>query len=302
MVSGSFLPLFPRRSTIACPSDEYCFMCTCNLVAKTGSSSFLFVSKRVFPSKTKRRMDSGHRKWGYLQRQLYLVVFLDEGRVFCFCSILLWLSFITCLHSSQTAYTPFSGHKHVKQCRRTTLASKGNKQKNAICARGKFVSVNIEHSGQRPWFSGGGTFSRINPRPCERGLFVDVRHVWTPQNGSFRKRIIFKTYTCARSLKSILSYLCCVVLSPVGLEKVANAWETAYTFSFQSVWPMYIKVSGDVNDVDTLLVFFFSDRRSRKWWPRWLSPWRTIAIWRKRVVNFWWSLLWDSVPCQTTNR
>ena len=27
----------------------------------------------------------------------------------------------------------------------------------------------------------------INPRPnpCERGLRIDVRYVWTPQNGSF---------------------------------------------------------------------------------------------------------------------
>ena len=31
-----------------------------------------------------------------------------------------------------------------------------------------------------------------HPRPCERGLRIDVRYVWTPQNGSFRKRIFWK--------------------------------------------------------------------------------------------------------------
>ena len=39
------------------------------------------------------------------------------------------------------------------------------------------------------------------PRPCEQGLWIDVRYMWTPQNGSFRKRIFLKMYTCARSLK-----------------------------------------------------------------------------------------------------
>ena len=66
-----------------------------------------------------------------LQKQLHLNAFPDEGRVFCVCFILLplWsISFITCLHDSQTTYTPSSGHKHVKQYRRTTLPSKENKQ------------------------------------------------------------------------------------------------------------------------------------------------------------------------------
>ena len=55
MESGSFLPLFPRRSKMACPSDEYCFTCICSLIAETGSSSFLFF-RRELPSKTKRKM------------------------------------------------------------------------------------------------------------------------------------------------------------------------------------------------------------------------------------------------------
>ena len=120
---------------MACPSDEYCITCICSLFAETDSSSFLFVWNGVaFENKTEDGCCC-------LQKQLYLVFFLDEGRVFCFCFILLrrlpvcvsfclWsLSFITCLHDSQTTYTPSSGHKRVKQYRRTTLASKGNKQK-----------------------------------------------------------------------------------------------------------------------------------------------------------------------------
>ena len=75
--------------------------------------------------------------------------------------------------------------------------------KNTIWARGKSVSVKIEHSGQRPWFSDGDTSPRDNPHPCGRGLRIDVRHVWTPQNESSRKRIFLKTYTCARSLKHL---------------------------------------------------------------------------------------------------
>ena len=48
MLSGSFLHVFPRRSKMACPSDEYCFTCICSLFAETGSSSFLFVWNGVF--------------------------------------------------------------------------------------------------------------------------------------------------------------------------------------------------------------------------------------------------------------
>ena len=127
--------------------------------------------------------------------------------MFCFCFILLrlffcvsfrlWsISFITCLHDSQTTYTPSSGHKHVKQYRRTTLASKGNKQKRCDLSSRRVRLC--QHKG-------GGTFPGIHPRPCERGLRIDIRYVWTPQNGSFRKRIFFKTYTCARSLRTCRS-------------------------------------------------------------------------------------------------
>ena len=77
-------------------------------------AAYFFLFRRELPSKTKRRMDSGHRKCGYCQKQLCIVVFPDEGRVFCFCLTLLRLSFITCLHS-QTMYTHSSRHKHVTQ-------------------------------------------------------------------------------------------------------------------------------------------------------------------------------------------
>ena len=76
MVSGSFLPLFPRRSTMACQSHEYCSTCMCSFVAETVSSSFMFVSKGVaFENKTEDGLCC-------LQKQLYLVVFPDDGRVF----------------------------------------------------------------------------------------------------------------------------------------------------------------------------------------------------------------------------
>ena len=91
-----------------CPSDEYCFTCICSLFAETGSSSFLFLWKGVaFENKT----EDGCR---CLQKQLYLVVFLDEGRVFCFTNY---------VHSFLGAQA------RVKQYRRATVASKGNKQK-----------------------------------------------------------------------------------------------------------------------------------------------------------------------------
>ena len=73
---------------MACPSDEYCFTCICSLVAETGSSSFLFVSKGVaFENQTEDGCCC-------LQKQLYLVTYLDEGRVFSFCFILLRLLFV----------------------------------------------------------------------------------------------------------------------------------------------------------------------------------------------------------------
>ena len=57
-------------------------------LAETGSSSFLFVWKGVaFENKTEDGCCC-------LQKQLYLVVFLEEGRLFCFCFILLRLLFV----------------------------------------------------------------------------------------------------------------------------------------------------------------------------------------------------------------
>ena len=170
------------------------------VVAETGSSSFLFVSKGV--AFEKKKTEDG---CCCLQKQLYLVVLLDEGRVFlfvsfcfvfCLCFILpLEPSFVTYLHDSQTTYTPSSEHKHVKQYRRATLASKGNQRKKCDLSS-KRVRLCQHKCRTHRWRH----VSLDHPRPCERGLRIDVRYVWTPQNGSFRKRIFLKTYTCARSL------------------------------------------------------------------------------------------------------
>ena len=191
MVSGSFLPLFPRRSTMACPSNEYCCTCLCSLVAETDSSSFLFVSKGVA---LENKMEDGVC---CLQKQLYLVVFPDEGPICCFYFIFLrlWsLSFFTCLHDSQTTYSPSSGHKHVKQCRWTTLASIGNKQTNKKC---DLSSRQVRLCQDRTQWAAAVVFrwrhiSKDNPHLCGRGLRIDERHVWTPQNGSSRKQIFWK--------------------------------------------------------------------------------------------------------------
>ena len=110
IVSESYLQLFPRRSTKkkkkkkkkkACPSDNIASRaCAVSLPKPVAAHFFLF--RRELPSKTKRRMDSGHMKCGYFQRQLYLAVFPDEGRRVFLLSFHFPLDFffffITCLH------------------------------------------------------------------------------------------------------------------------------------------------------------------------------------------------------------
>ena len=51
----------------------------------------------------------------------------------------------------------------------------------------------------------------IYPRPCERAVRIDVRYryVWTPQNGSFRKRIFLKTYIRVHVALEIASVFTC---------------------------------------------------------------------------------------------
>ena len=56
--------------------------CAVSLPKPVAAHFFLF--RRELPSKTKRRMDSCHRTCGYLQRQLYLIVFSDEGLLLLF--------------------------------------------------------------------------------------------------------------------------------------------------------------------------------------------------------------------------
>ena len=133
MVSGSFLPLFPRRSKMACPSDDYASCAFAVSFPKPVAAHF-FLFRRELPSKTKRSMvavvvrsnSTSSSTW----TKVGCFVFVSYCFVFCLCFIRLWsISFITCLHHSQTTYTPSTVHKHVKQYRRKTLASKGNKQK-----------------------------------------------------------------------------------------------------------------------------------------------------------------------------
>ena len=114
----ALLALFPRRSKMACPSDEYCFTCICSLVAETGAAHFFLFRS---PSKIKRRMVAvafrSNSTSSSSSTKVGCFVFVSFCFVFCLFSFCLWslfFFFITCLHDSQTTYTPSSGHKHVK--------------------------------------------------------------------------------------------------------------------------------------------------------------------------------------------
>ena len=105
---------------------------------------------------------------------VFFVLFHFASSFVCV-SFCLWsLSFITCLHDT---YTPSLGHKHVTQYKRTTLTSKGNKQKKCDLSSRRVRLCQHTCRTQRPWFSGGATFPWINPHPCERGLRIDIRYV-----------------------------------------------------------------------------------------------------------------------------
>ena len=187
MVCGSFLPLFPRRSKMACPRDKYCFTCMYSLVAEISSSSSFFFSKGVaFENKTEDGCCC-------LQKQLYLVVYSGEGRVFFFfVSFLLRLLFVFHFTFGAFLLSPASMIRTLLPWGTSTWrnteerhwqAKETNKKK---CDLSPSLSTNMKNTEAVP---GGGTFPWINPRPCERGLRIDVRYVWTPQNGSFWKRI-----------------------------------------------------------------------------------------------------------------
>ena len=202
IVSGSFLPLFPRRSkwlahainiasracAVSLPKPVAAIFFEGSCLRKQNGGWLLLSSEATLPRRLLRRRSG----------VFFCFILL---RLFVCVSFCLWsLSFITCLHDT---YTPSLGHKHVTQYKRTTLTSKGNKQKKCDLSLRRVRLCQHTCRTQRPWFSGGATFPWINPHPCERGLQIDVRYVWTPQlqNGSFRKRIFSKTYTCARSLR-----------------------------------------------------------------------------------------------------
>ena len=212
----------------------------CSLVAETGSNSFIFVSKGIA---FENKMDDS---CCCLQKQLYLVVFLDEGRVFCFCFILLRLLFVFRFGFGAFLLSPTSMIRKLRALLPRGTSTWSNTEERHWQAKETIKKVRFELEAslslstfmyslvqwnwfsdvagctwltciqwhqrtnftapfcrtQRPWFSGGGTFPRINPRPCERGLRIDLRYVWTPQNGSrsVRKRIFFEMYMCAHSL------------------------------------------------------------------------------------------------------
>ena len=94
----------------------FCFEGSC--LRKQNGVWLLMSSEATLPRHLLKRKSGG----------LFLFHFASS---FVRVSFRLWsISFnITCLHDSQITYTPSSGHKHVKQYRRTTLASKGNKPK-----------------------------------------------------------------------------------------------------------------------------------------------------------------------------
>ena len=97
-------------------------------------ADYFFLFRRELPPKTKRRMvavvfrsNSPSSPFKTKVGCFFLFHFASSFVCVSFC---LWsLSFITCLQDSQTTYTPSTGHKRVKQYRRTTPASKGTKQK-----------------------------------------------------------------------------------------------------------------------------------------------------------------------------
>ena len=90
---------------MACPSIDYCYTPAYAASLPEPVTAHFFLFRRELPSKSKRRMDFGHKKCGSLQKQLDFVFFPDKGRVFCFGFLSLRLSFITCLHDLQTTYT-----------------------------------------------------------------------------------------------------------------------------------------------------------------------------------------------------
>ena len=127
----------------------------CSLVAETGSSSFPF----CFEVSCLRKQNRGglllcslatlpRRLLRRRSGVLFLFHFASSLFVFHFAFGAFLFIFITCFHYSQTSYTPSSGHKHVKQYTRTTLANK----KSAIRARGNsfsvIIHVSLEHRGR----------------------------------------------------------------------------------------------------------------------------------------------------------
>ena len=108
------------------------------------------------------------------------------------------LSFITCLHDSQTQTLLPRGTSTWSNIEERHLQAKETNKKKCDLSSRRVRLYQHTCRTHRPCFLGGGTFPRINPRPCERGL-----RDWRTIRVDTPKRICLKTYACARSLSAI---------------------------------------------------------------------------------------------------
>ena len=134
----------------------------------------------------------------------FIFLFVSFGFNFCLCFILPLKPFFYHLPPWFATYVhSFLGAQAREAIQKNDTGKQRKQTKKCDLSSRRVLLCQQTCRTQRPWFSGGGPFPRINQRPCERGLRIDVglRCVWTPQNGPFRKRIFLKTYTCARSVR-----------------------------------------------------------------------------------------------------
>ena len=171
-------------------------------------AAHFFLFRRELPSKTKLSMVAvifrSNSMSSSSKTKVGCFVFVSSCFVFCLCFILPLEPFFYHLPPwySQTKYTFLSAQAHEAIQKNDT--GKQRKQTKKTCDLSLRRVCLCQHTCRcrtpRLCFSGGGTFPRINLRPCERDLRIDVQYVWAPQNGSFRKRILLKMHTCALSL------------------------------------------------------------------------------------------------------
>ena len=168
VVSGSFLPPFPRRQKMACPSDVLLHV---HLQSRCRNRQQLI----CFDSKGYAFENKTEDGCCCLHKQLYLVVFSDEGQVFCLCFILPLEPFLYHLPPGFANYVhSFLGAQAGEAIQRSDTAKqrKQTKIKKRDCDLSSRLVRLCQHTcrTQRPSFSCGGTFPGIIPRPCERDL------------------------------------------------------------------------------------------------------------------------------------